>query len=568
MRYYALACDYDGTIALHGKVDEQTIAALEHTRNSGRSLILVTGRELDDLMRVFPRIDLFTRVVAENGALLYRPESREAIALAPSPPSEFIAELQARKVTPLSVGQVIVATWEPHETTVLETIRDLGLELEVIFNKGAVMVLPTGVNKASGLLAALDELGLSPHNVVSVGDAENDHAFLRVSECAVAVDNALLSLKARVDWVTTRDHGAGVVELIKQLLADDLRSLTPSQVRHQIALGKRDDEVVSIDSYATTILLAGPSGSGKSTFATSFMERLREQAYQFCIVDPEGDYQQLQGTVSLGDSRQPPVLDEVLKLLEQPSQNVVVNLLGIALEDRPAYFEKLLSALVSLRARTGRPHWLVIDETHHLLPTSWSPVSVTLPQALTGLMMITVHPDHVAGAALSFVQLLIAIGQTPEETLRSLAQALDRPIPADPPRHPEAGEAVAWWLNSDAPPFVFESIPPQGERKRHVRKYLAGELPPERSFYFRGPNGKLNLRAQNLSLFLQSAEGVDDETWMYHLHQGDYSRWIRDAIKDDELSQEISQIERLNIPPHESRARIRERIELRYTDSA
>jgi hypothetical protein len=471
-------------------------------------------------------------------------------------------------VAPLSVGQVIVATWEPHETTVLATIRDLGLELEVIFNKGAVMVLPTGVNKASGLLAALNELGLSPHNVVSIGDAENDHAFLRISECAVAVDNALPSLKARVDWVTARDHGAGVKELIKRLLADDLRSLAPSQTRHQIVLGKREDEVVSIDSYATTILLAGPSASGKSTFATSFMERLREQAYQFCIVDPEGDYQQLQGAISLGDSRQPPVLDEVLKLLEQPSQNVVVNLLGIALEDRPAYFEKLLSALVSLRARTGRPHWLVIDEAHHLLPTSWSPVRITLPQALHGLMMITVHPDHVSGAALSFVQLLIAIGPTPKETLRSLARALDRPIPADPPGHLEAGEAVAWRLNSDVPPFVFESIPPQGERKRHVRKYAAGELPPERSFYFRGPKGILNLRAQNLSLFLQSAEGVDDETWMFHLHQGDYSRWIRNAIKDDELSQEIAQIERLSLSPQESRARIRERIELRYTGSA
>ena len=48
----------------------------------------------------------------------------------------------------------------------------------MIFNKGAVMILPSGVNKATGLAAALEELGLSPHNVVGVGDAENDHAFL------------------------------------------------------------------------------------------------------------------------------------------------------------------------------------------------------------------------------------------------------------------------------------------------------------------------------------------------------------------------------------------------------
>ena len=59
----------------------------------------------------------------------------------------------------------------------LETIRDLGLEFQITFNKGAVMVLPAGVNKASGLAAAIGELGLSPLKVVGVGDAENDHAF-------------------------------------------------------------------------------------------------------------------------------------------------------------------------------------------------------------------------------------------------------------------------------------------------------------------------------------------------------------------------------------------------------
>src|SRR5205823_4267005 len=98
---------------------------------------------------------------------------------------------------PLSVGQVIVATWHPHEQAVLDTIRDLGLELQVVFNKGAVMILPSGVNKATGLLAALNSLGLSPHNAVAIGDAENDHALLAACECGVAVANALPSVKER-----------------------------------------------------------------------------------------------------------------------------------------------------------------------------------------------------------------------------------------------------------------------------------------------------------------------------------------------------------------------------------
>jgi len=94
------------------------------------------------------------------------------------------------------------------------------------------MVLPSGVNKATGLSAALDELGLSPHNVVGIGDAENDHAFLSLCECAVAVANALPMLQERADWVTQRAHGGGVIECINQLLASDLRELEPQLARH------------------------------------------------------------------------------------------------------------------------------------------------------------------------------------------------------------------------------------------------------------------------------------------------------------------------------------------------
>src|SRR5262245_36239953 len=240
MRYHALACDYDGTIAWDGQVTKRTLDALLDVKKSGRKLILVTGRELDDLIKIFPQVDLFDRVVAENGAVLYRPGSREERMLAERPPKEFVRALIERGAEPVSVGRIIVATRRPHETKAIEAIRDLGLELQVIFNKGSVMVLPSGTNKATGLTAALRELGLSAHNVVGVGDAENDHAFLALCECSVAVNNALDTLKQRVDWITSEGHGDGSVELLQALIATDLEFLE-DRLHHKLLLGKRAD---------------------------------------------------------------------------------------------------------------------------------------------------------------------------------------------------------------------------------------------------------------------------------------------------------------------------------------
>jgi HAD superfamily hydrolase (TIGR01484 family) len=236
MRYHALACDYDGTLASHGSVDEATLGALERLQRSGRRLILVTGRELPDLLAILPRPEMFERIVAENGGLLYRPATREEVVLAEPPPEKFVDLLKQKGVSPLSVGKVIVATWEPHETAVLDAIRTLGLELQIIFNKGAVMVLPSGINKASGLRAALAEMKLSVHNVAGVGDAENDHAFLSICECAAAVGNAVPLIKERADIVTSARNGAGVIELIDRMISSDLKGIEPR--RH--AVGESD----------------------------------------------------------------------------------------------------------------------------------------------------------------------------------------------------------------------------------------------------------------------------------------------------------------------------------------
>ncbi|EEF57130.1 HAD family hydrolase [Pedosphaera parvula] len=222
MRFLALATDFDGTIAWHGNVADPTIAALQRLKDSGRKIILVTGRELPDLLKVFPTLNIFDYVIAENGALLYHPARKQSRVLATPPPRQFVDLLRERGVHPLSLGRVIVATHESYKEVVQRAIKELNLGLQVILNKGDVMILPANVDKATGLQAALTELHIPPVATVAVGDAENDFAFLRISGCTVAVANALDSLKQRAQFVTKAGHGTGVEELIEMILANDL----------------------------------------------------------------------------------------------------------------------------------------------------------------------------------------------------------------------------------------------------------------------------------------------------------------------------------------------------------
>jgi HAD superfamily hydrolase (TIGR01484 family) len=572
MRYVCLTCDYDGTIARNGKVAQSTLQALTKVKSSGRRLILATGREVHDLTGTFPDVSLFDRVVAENGGVLYRPASQERVVLAEPPPRAFVEELARRGVEPLSVGQCVVATWHPNETTVLEVIRAMSLELQIIFNKNAVMILPSGVNKETGLKVALKELGISPHNVVGIGDAENDHAFLNLCECRIVVSNALPALKERADRVTAHSHGAGVEEAIQLLLENDLEDLTPRLKRHDILLGSlQNGEPFSLPAYGSRLLIAGPSGSGKSTTVTAIVERLVTSKYQVCLFDPEGDYDEFEQLATLGGPERIPSSSEVFEALSNPSKSLSINLLGVPLADRPSFFQSLLAHVQELRFKTGHPHWIVIDEAHHLLPAERGAGSAAIPKDLKNFVLVTVHPDLVAPAILSSVEGMIVVGKETQPVVDQFNKGAGTNYRMDPSMNkPAEPDFVFCWIFSDpaGPRFVKVKLA-ESQRRRHQRKYAVGELGEDKSFYFRGPDGKLNLRAQNMNLFAQLAEGLDDETWNFHLAQADYSRWLRETIRDQDLAEVVGNVEKdRTLGPKESRQRIIEAIRKHYTAPA
>ncbi|WP_348528011.1 ATP-binding protein, partial [Mesorhizobium sp.] len=375
--------------------------------------------------------------------------------------------------------------------------------------------------------------------------------------------------------------GAGVAELVDALVKDDLHERASRAQRSRVLIGHAREAVeatgttggskateatgatkatqatrateatqatqapdVYCAAHGSVVLLAGESGCGKSTACAGLLERLAGMHQLLCIIDPEGDYQNDDETIVVGDAHTAPLIDEIVQLLLRPPRPAVaVNLLRVPLAERPAFCASLLLEVQQLRMRTGRPHWLVFDEAHHLFPAGWAGASQTIPQTLETALAITVSPQQLDGAFLRQVNLLLAMGPSAGKAVQELAKATDRAVPQLDETELETGQALLWRLDSPAPEGVIRLEPGSKHRLRHRRKYAEGLLIPERSFYFRGPEQALNLRAHNLVLFVEIAEGVDARTWQYHRERGDYSRWFDKEIGDPDLAAQARQIE-------------------------
>jgi len=342
----------------------------------------------------------------ENGALLYRPATGEHLELGEAPPAKLVELLRARGV-PISVGQSIIATVEPHETVVLQSIRELGLERPVIFNKGAVMILPPGINKASGLARALAELGLSARNLVAAGDAENDHALLDAAEYSVAVANAIPTLKEAADRVTLGTRGDGVLEVIADLIDNDLAKAPPRRERRMLTIGRNASAAeIALKPSGISMLVTGGHGSGKSTFTRRMLERFCSAGYQFCVLDGRGEYLDFQPAVVFGTQQVAPDPFEILTALEKPDVQAVVCLAAVLPARRAAFFEKLNTELHALRDTTGRPHWLVIDEAQELTPRLDAQSALSGPPA-ENTIYVTSDPAAIDARILDSVQVTV-----------------------------------------------------------------------------------------------------------------------------------------------------------------
>jgi hypothetical protein len=369
------------------------------------------------------------------------------------------------------------------------------------------------------------------------------------------------ALRERADYVTHHPASAGAVEFIEEHILTDATLLIPALRRHYLELGQTaHGEPVTIPAHGAKLLVVGPSETGKSTLTGVLVERLVASNRAFCLLDPEGDHQglgELEGVVVLGGQPGPtlPGADELRQLLRQPSARLVLNLSALTIPEKVTYATQALGVVAATRSSSGLPHWLIVDEAHHIAPAEGSSAVDLLRGAGESLALTTLSATLLAPEVRRLANLVASTD------LRAFKEALDR-VPKVGGTALERGEALLAAVNDTKPQARRFQVARRGvQHRRHLRKYAEGELPPDRSFYFRGPRGAMNLRAANLKRFCELAEGVDEATWAHHLARGDYSAWMREMIKDGELADEVAALE--NGAP-DARRRVLEAVRRRY----
>ena len=289
MRFTALACDYDGTLATHDRIAAPTVDALERARAGGLRLLLVTGRTFFELTRVCDRLDLFDAVVAENGGVLYFPAEGRISEMAVEPPPRLLAELDRRGV-PYQAGRVVIGTTRDYEADVRAAMAAAGVTLTLVANRGSLMLLPQGVNKGTSVRHVIRMLGLSARDVLAIGDAENDADLFEACGFSGCPGDAMEELKGRADWVFAGRNGAAIAAALAGIVGGGL--ILPGGPRHRVRLGWAvpTAEPVVIPGRDANILVEGDAHSGKSWLTGALVERLASERYATCVIDPEGDY--------------------------------------------------------------------------------------------------------------------------------------------------------------------------------------------------------------------------------------------------------------------------------------
>lgn len=547
----ALACDFDGTIANDGHLAPEVAAILGEARAQGIVTLLVTGRVVDDLQAGGVDLASFDAVVAENGAVVVLPHLGRTIVLGVPPPERFLGELRARRV-PFSAGAVVVATWEPHTADVMATIRHCGLDSQIIFNRAALMVLPSGITKAVGVRRALLELGRSERNLIAFGDAENDLALFSHAEIGVAARGAVPSVAGVADDRLTQPGAPAVATYLRRLFERGGTAPTPARRRITLGCGP-DGGTVSLPSSGTNVIVSGDPRAGKSWTSGLFAEQLIDGGYQICVVDPEGDHTllgRLPSILVFGDDLQLPSADVVPQLMRGDGRSVVLNLSRLPHTAKARYVDAVLAAVSTARAACGIPQWIVVDEAHYFFRDGAMPCR-HFEQRTGNYLFVTYRPSLLASCVHAATSVHVAHATAVDEERYFMTTLLQRWLPEGTSAHDALADlhpgSVGVLDRTTATPTwrLCRPGPRVCPHTRHVRKYVDTVLPSDRAFYFQHTDDAAPPVAHSIAEFVAAVGVVPITSLAHHLERGDFSRWASDVIGDAVLAAGLRKLERL-----------------------
>jgi hydroxymethylpyrimidine pyrophosphatase-like HAD family hydrolase len=545
-----IACDFDGTGAANGQMEPQVAAALGKAQAQGFATLLVTGRVLEDVQAACAELQMFDAVVAENGAIVWLCRLGRTIQLGTPPPERFFGELRAGGV-PFHTGAVVVGTWDRHASQLLELIRRLGIDGQLIFNREALMLLPSGINKAVGVRRALEELGRSEHNLIAFGDAENDLPLLAAAEIGVAVRDSVPGVAAQADDRLSQPGGAGVAQCIHRLLEQKGMLKTPP--RHRLVIGRgADGGPASLPCSGVNAVISGDPRSGKSWLAGLVAEQLVERGYRLCVIDPEGEYVPLGArskVLPLGYDLALPPPAAVPRLFSDEPLSLILNLSSLPLKDQVAYVNEALAQLEGSRALSGIPQWILIDEAHYFFHDK-SPAIRYLESRTGNFLLVTYRPSLLASDVYTHVAAHLVARTTIEEERYFLTKLLQARGPKDLVAHdalmklemPCAGLLIE---DSAAPNWqAFTPCPRLTDHAHHARKYADTRLPDDKAFRFLHTEGPALVLAHNAVEFHNSVRTVPMASLRHHLTAGDFSRWVASVLGDEQLAGGLRKLER------------------------
>ncbi|HUH68901.1 MAG TPA: HAD hydrolase family protein [Mycobacterium sp.] len=515
--FRVVAVDLDGTLTSGGQVSAQALEAVDRVRRDGLQVVLVTGRIVTELAANFPQItDHVDALVAENGAVTVTAGRTYPLS---APVDRALGAALDQREVPYRRGEVILAADGDYAATILEAIGALNLDCQIVRDRAALMVVPAGVTKGTGLAAVLTEMNLSPHNTIAIGDAENDLSLFGSAEIGVAAANALSSVRERADLVLEQPDGAGVAELLTGAYLNGARRWCPA--RRWVQIGTFDDGTpTKVPGSQARMVVTGPAKSGKSYLVGLLAEEWINAGYCVLLVDPEGDHGQLEqlNRVQLinAQNRLPEPVELVCLL--QPHTSLVVDLSALSTADKVDYLHRLRPAAEAHREARGFPHWVIYDEAH-LLGADRQP-----------------HWTRRGGYLLSsFVPSSLPAGEVDDTDIVLTLDAADMANDVTP--QPMRRASVQF---GSAAPRAFTIAARRTGHVRHSHKYADVSLPKERRFYFRPTDGHTMPAAGTMHEFRAAIGYLDLQALQYHLERGDFSRWLGDTIADMEFAAQVA----------------------------